>query len=60
MSQYLSESPRRHLDAKCDKTARVTKYGSPYTLIGQQVEGHSGQCRDIDNGLWFEPDAGQR
>lgn len=44
------------VEKMCRKTARVTKYGSPYTLICQQREGHRGNCRDIDNGLWFEPD----
>lgn len=40
----------------CGRTARVTKYGRPYKLICQQRRGHTGNCRDTDNGSWFEPD----
>jgi hypothetical protein len=40
--------------AKCSKTARVTKYGAPYTLICARSKGHAGKCRDIDNDVWFE------
>jgi hypothetical protein len=40
--------------AKCCKTARVTKYGVPYTLICARSKGHPGRCRDVDNDVWFE------
>ena len=60
MSQPLINYLRRRPDLQCGKTARVTKYGSPCKLICQQAEGHRGQCRDVDNGLWFEPDTERR
>jgi hypothetical protein len=44
------------IHAKCVKTAAVTKYGLPYTLICSQSKGHSGNCRDVYNDVWFEPD----
>jgi hypothetical protein len=48
---------RRYTPRPCARTARTTKYGSPYTLICQASKGHGGNCRDVDNGIWFEPDA---
>jgi hypothetical protein len=41
---------------QCGKIARVTKYGSPYTLVCWREPHQHGQCRDTDNDIWFEPD----
>lgn len=51
----IQEIAIRYTPHPCGKTARATKYGVPYTLICQQAKHSTGDCRDIDNGIWFEP-----
>ena len=46
----------RYTTEPCGRTARTTKYGSPYVLICQLRLDHRTRCKDVDNGLWFEPD----
>lgn len=48
----------RHNPDPCGRTARVTKFGSPYLLVCQlrRHERRGLLCRDIDNGSSFEPD----
>lgn len=40
----------------CGKTARTAKYGALYVLVCQLHVDHRTRCKDIDNGIWFDPD----
>lgn len=61
MSERLYANARasaaRYNSDPCGKTACVSKFGMPYVFICQERARHRGNCHDIDNGSWFEPDS---